>query len=373
MAAVATQVPKALSLISHLPVADMAAQRKQVLTVEERESRAQAFFEGLTDPDRLADAMAGLTRQAWANDIVANMEDPPADAVDTDLYLGNIPVKGWRHVRENAPSLDWLGCYELWHRLYAHRRCGDVESDFTDPSSAARALAGWPKLVYELIQDMVTLKSLTKQGHALDVTKECDLMYRVFLLQDGCGYITIYPNTVKILENFFTPALVRLPPPTDVRSHVLIAGDLSLALWWFNKKTKKAARKATFEEPLRAALYTEPRCAGLRVLMNWGHQQDRPVHRAGTCWPLYTRRKAWTSSCSGPVTTFTGPRVHGPHMAHSACVGHPNVDTGELAGQAENPGGCRCTQHHFPAGTPGSPVGHRHPRPSGFLRAARGV
>ena len=80
VAAVATQVPKALPIISHSPVADMAAQRKQVLTLDERESRAQAFFEGLTNPDRLADAMAGLTPEAWVNDVIANMEDPTADA-----------------------------------------------------------------------------------------------------------------------------------------------------------------------------------------------------------------------------------------------------------------------------------------------------
>ena len=123
----------------------MAAQRKQVLTVDERESRAQAFFEGLTNPDRLADAMAGLTPQAWVNDVVANMEDSPADAADTNLYLGNIPVREWRHVRDNAPGLDW--------------------------------------------------GSLTKQGHALDITKEYDLMYRIFKLKDGCGYVTIYPST----------------------------------------------------------------------------------------------------------------------------------------------------------------------------------
>ena len=45
----------------------MAAQRKQVLIVDERESRAQAFFEGLTDPDGLADAMAGLTPISWTH------------------------------------------------------------------------------------------------------------------------------------------------------------------------------------------------------------------------------------------------------------------------------------------------------------------
>ena len=262
--AVATQAPKALPLSTHLPVAVMAAQRKQVLTVDERETRAQAFFDGLTDPDRLA----GLTPQAWVTHVIVNMEDPPADAEETDMYLGNIPVKEWRHVRANSQGLDWLGCYELWHRLYARRHRGDVESDFLDSSSAA--VAGWPKIIYELIQDMVTLGSLTKQGHALDITKEYDLMYRVFLLQDGCGYLTIYPNTVRILKNFFTPALVRLPPPTDVRSHVVIAGDSSLALRWFNKKTKKATHKAPFDEPLRAALSNEPRCCGLRVLMNWG-------------------------------------------------------------------------------------------------------
>ena len=51
---------------------------------------------------------------------------------------------------------------------------------------------------------------------------------------------------------------------------MVIAGDSSLALCWFNKKTKKATHKATFEEPLRAALYNEPRCCGLRVFINWG-------------------------------------------------------------------------------------------------------
>ena len=195
--------------------------------------------------------MAGLTPQAWVNDVIANMEDPPADAAETDLYLGNIPVRELRLVRENAPGLDWLGCYELW-RLYARRRRGDMESDFKDSSTAA--LAGWPKIVYELIQDMAALGSPTRQGHALDITKEYDLMYRIFILKDGCGYITIYPETVKILENFFTPALVRLPPPTDVRSHILIAGDSSLALCWFNRQTKKAKHKASVGAPHRAKM-----------------------------------------------------------------------------------------------------------------------
>ena len=155
MAAVAIQAPKAQSLPTHLPLAVMAAQHKQDLTVEEGETRAQAFFDGLTDPDRLADAMAGLRPQAWVTDVTANMEDSPADAEDTDMYLGNIPVKEWGHVRENSQGLDWLECYELWHRLFARRHRGDVESDFLDSSSAA--LAGWPKLIYELIQDMPRL------------------------------------------------------------------------------------------------------------------------------------------------------------------------------------------------------------------------
>ena len=75
---------------------------------------------------------------------------------------------------------------------------------------------------------MAALGALTKQGHALDITKEY-LCYRVFLLQVECGFLPIYPNTVKILENFFTPAPVRLPPLTDVRSLAIIAGDSFLA------------------------------------------------------------------------------------------------------------------------------------------------
>ena len=293
VAAVATQVPKALSIPSHPPVADMAAQHKQVLTVDEREYRAQAFFENLTNPDRLADAMAGLTPQAWVNDVFANMEDPPADAADTDLYLGNIPVREWRHVRDNAPGLDWLGCYELWHRFYARRHRGDMESDFTNSSTA--------KIIYELIQDMAALGSLTKQGHALDITKEYDLMYRVFMLKDGCGYIPIYPNTVKILQNFFTPALVRLPPPTDVRSHVLIAGDSSLALCWFNRKTNaqgdvRGASSDVTSQRIQVCGASCPDELGSR-------HQHRPVHEAGTRWPF----PAWTSSRSGLAMTFTGP------------------------------------------------------------------
>ena len=87
VAAVATQASQASLLASNLPVAIMAAIRKPALTIEERETRAQQFFEGLHDPDRLADAMAGLTPQAWVNDVIANMEDFFADAADTDLYL----------------------------------------------------------------------------------------------------------------------------------------------------------------------------------------------------------------------------------------------------------------------------------------------
>ena len=73
VAAVAIQ---ASSLSFCLPVANMAAQRKQVLTVDEREQRAQAFFDSMSDPDRLADAMARLTPQAWVTDVIANIEHP---------------------------------------------------------------------------------------------------------------------------------------------------------------------------------------------------------------------------------------------------------------------------------------------------------
>ena len=89
--------------------------------------------------------MAGLTPQAWVTDVMANMEDPPADAEEIDLYLVKIPVKEWRHIRNNSPGLDWLACYELWRRLYARRRRGEIESDFV--GSSTTALAGWPKVI----------------------------------------------------------------------------------------------------------------------------------------------------------------------------------------------------------------------------------
>ena len=238
---------KAQSL--YLPVAIRPAQAG--FDCGRRRGASPAFFDSVSDPDRLADAMAGLTPQAWVTDLIANMEDLPADAEE------------WNHVRENLQGLDWLGCYELWHRLYARLHRGDVESDFIDSNNAA--LASWPKL--ELIPDVATLGYLTKQGHALDVPG--------VLAPGRLRVPSELPEHGQDLRHWLG-YLIRLTSGARSRLRVTLT-------WHFAGSTRRPRR------PLTSSTFE----------MRWCTQFSRtctasPAGRLG-------RVQAWTGSFSGPA------------------------------------------------------------------------
>ena len=117
-----------------------------------------------------------------------------------------------------------------------------------------------------------------------------------------------------------------------------------------------------------------------------GASSDVTSHRIQVCGASCSDELGTRHRAEG-VDIFVqgaGNDVYGSHgymgyTWHIQHAGHPNVDgpreSGELAGQAENPGGRRCAQDHFLAVAPGGPVGHCRLWPSerGFLRPSRGV
>ena len=172
--------------------------------------------------------------------------------------------------------------------LYARRHRGDVEPDFIDSSNAA--LAGWPKLIYELIQDLATPGSLTKQIHALDITKEYDLMYRVFLLQDCCGCLPIYPNTVPCHDCGRLILGTLLVQHQDQEGHA--QGYLSIAPASSTPQRAEVRGCAACESSWTGAAGSTRSCAQWRR----------------TCTP-FTRRKTWMCFSSGPAMMCTARTV----------------------------------------------------------------
>ena len=57
-----------------------------------------------------------------------------------------------------------------------------------------------------------------------------DICHRLELLYKGTGSVPIFPATVELLAEFYTPAFERIPPPEADQESFVIVGDSALAL-----------------------------------------------------------------------------------------------------------------------------------------------
>ena len=92
----------------------MAASSSQVLTLAERKSRFAAFTAAVSDPDRCADAKAGLTEPAWVKDVLKAVVGPTSDDDRLGMFLDFIPNMEWLHLRGEMPNADWPDIVEEW-------------------------------------------------------------------------------------------------------------------------------------------------------------------------------------------------------------------------------------------------------------------
>ena len=245
-----------------------SASSSQVLTLAERQSRVAAFKAAMSDPDRRADAQAGLTEPAWIQDVLSAVVEPTREDDHLGLFLGFIPNLEWLVLREGNPNATWPELVEMWYGEFGvkfdpHR--GDTPSRIIGDLN----LAGWAAVMADLIRDVAVLACGTyKAPHALDITKRYDICNRVVQLKDGLGGLPVFPELARVLGDFFTPAFERMAPPTEVRGHFVIVGDSSLALC--EHQSRRATYKTTFEAPLSQAVQIDPRIASTHVRMLWG-------------------------------------------------------------------------------------------------------
>ena len=67
------------------------------------------------DPDRLASALAELTKPAAFRDISKFIKEPTVKDDYMALFLRCIPVHEWLGLREEYPTERWTTLYEKWH------------------------------------------------------------------------------------------------------------------------------------------------------------------------------------------------------------------------------------------------------------------
>ena len=119
-----------------------SASSSQVLTLAERQSRVAAFKAAMSDPDRRADAQAGLTEPAWIKDVRSAVVEPTRHYDHLGLFLGFIPNLEWLQLRENNPQASWPDLVEEWYEMFGVKfdpRRGDHPSRVISDT----ALAGW--------------------------------------------------------------------------------------------------------------------------------------------------------------------------------------------------------------------------------------
>ena len=173
----------------------------------------------MSDPDRRADAQAGLTEPAWIQDVLKAVVEPTREDDHLGLFLGFIPNLEWLVLREGNPNATWPGLVEKWYEEFGvkfdpHR--GDTPSRIIGDLN----LAGWAAVMADLIRDVAVLAcGAYKAPHALDIAKRYDICNRVVQLKDGLGGLPVFPELARVLGDFFTPAFERMAPPTEVRGH----------------------------------------------------------------------------------------------------------------------------------------------------------
>ena len=107
------------------------------------------------DPDRLADALAGLTKPAAFRDISKFIREPKPEDDPDALFLRCIPNWEWLDLRKEYPRDRWTTLYEIWHTERGVKVTGEEQA--TGPLVQDASLAGWLGDLVNYLRDLAVL------------------------------------------------------------------------------------------------------------------------------------------------------------------------------------------------------------------------
>ena len=178
----------AMTMPSEIPVVDV---RDAEIDFDDAEERAHEFRLALNDPDRLADALAGLTKPAAFCDIAKFVREPKETDDPDKLFLRCIPNHEWLDLRKQNPYSRWTMLYELWHEERGVRVQDDRTA--TGPLVADASLEGWLTVLVDFLRDITILGFSHKASQVYEGTKMFDLCHRFTLLAEGLGEASSFP------------------------------------------------------------------------------------------------------------------------------------------------------------------------------------
>ena len=199
--------------------------------------------------------------------------EPTADADGEELFLSVIKVHEWRTLREACPNAHWTALYEAWYRHYACVQGNEVMTRQRDTS-----LTGWSWVILEYIKDLGIVGWGTKYEEAINRTAMYDICFRVGMMSQGAGTLPMFPESCKLIESLYSPALGRISPPPSAAAgsfqstDFLVVGDSSLAMCWM--QGRRCLRKTTIGPTLQDITMSNPEVGQLEFQMEWGKGLD---------------------------------------------------------------------------------------------------
>ena len=118
----------------------------------------------------------------------------------------------------------WIMLVEVWYRQYG------VSMTIPNRTITDTTLAGWSCRMKEFIEDVSVLAWGPRKQDSLLATQKYDICHRLELIYNGTGSFPIFPSSIELLAEFYTPAFERIPPPEEVQESFVIVGDSALAL-----------------------------------------------------------------------------------------------------------------------------------------------
>ena len=231
---------------------------------ETMQANMRRFLQRL-DENRPAGARANKQTPSWLIEALTKIEEPPADADDQDRFLGIIPVFQWRELRKEFPSMAWIMLVEVWYRQYG------VSMTIPNRTITDTTLAGWSCRMKEFIEDVSVLAWGPRKQDSLLATQKYDICHRLELIYKGTGSFPIFPSSIELLAEFYTPAFERIPPPEAVQENFVIVGDSALALCTPSNQRGTIRAKHTCIDRLREECgKTRPYIRSTVMDMHWG-------------------------------------------------------------------------------------------------------
>ena len=279
------------------------------LSQEERKARIEDFKLALQDPDRRADAMAGLLLPPSYRDLADAVVEPDADAADDELFLGIVPVYRWRALRAEHPTSHWTILYEQYYRDHGVRVFAEGDADTSALQDST--LGGWIDVLYRYAQDLANIAWGPRSAGVLDATRHDDICRKVELLSRGASKYTCFHVTSELMGKLFSPALQRIPLPSEERLRILVVGDSSLALCQF--KGRSPTHRTNVGIYVEEALRHDRRFTSIHYEMVWGAQLDELHAKADS---FLGRNPHPDGVATHVIISWSGNDVWGSHGYH---------------------------------------------------------